>query len=78
MAESPGLFSDDFFEYKQRILKESQKSFDSTSADSKRLKSENRSEKEDEVPNENDTQIVSKQDTIDNNLSQINFAKTWS
>ena len=51
MAESPGLFSDDFFEYKQRILKESQKSFDSTSADSKRLKSENRSEKEDEVPN---------------------------
>ena len=49
----PSAFlTNDFLEYKQRIMKESQKSLDSTSADSKRPKSGARSEGEEDGPND--------------------------
>ena len=66
--DSPAVLSNDFFEYKKRILKESQKSFDSTSADSRLRKSETRSDKDQNGPNEEEEAIqLSKQDTIENN-----------
>ena len=73
----PSTFlTNDFLEYKQRLMKESQKSLDSTSADSKRQKSEARSDGEEDGPN-NQSQ-TSRDALLNNNMSTGNFGRTWS
>ena len=60
--------------YKQLLLEESQKSLESTSADSKKR---NRSEKGEDDPDEEEQLDVKKLDSI-HNQSPTPFAKTWS
>ena len=62
--------------YKQLLLEESQKSLESTSADSKKR---NKSDKGEDDPDEEEQLDVKKLDSIhDQSPSPGNFAKTWS